>query len=196
MNMTSDENWPTQHARHPILDDPRFLLGDAAAAAGISLNLLKSWVTREPCVIPFGKYDGKPLGKGSARLFTLRRILSVSVAAELVALGVTASRAGLLAHYFTDAKHPTFDAAGGPTQFNMLRGDALLVTYPDHEAFDVIPENTDINLRQLLQRSGGPYSGPASSCAVLSYGAIAERVKSALAARGKPVSFATSPEQL
>jgi hypothetical protein len=171
------------------LDDPRYLLGDVAAAAGIDVNLTKSWVSREPNIIPLGEHDRQAFGKGSSRLFTLRRILSVAIAAELVRLGLSASHAGLLAHEFTDAKVPNFETGKDTREYQSLDPGTLLVVYPDQEgALYLIPGGEDPTVRKLLRRSRPPSSDPSGSCAVLNYDEILERVMSALAARGKELT--------
>jgi hypothetical protein len=172
------------YARNPHMDDPKYLLGDAAMAAGITTTLLKSWLSREPRVIHFGPYDHEGRGKGSTRLFTLRRILSVAIAAELVQLGVTASRAGHLAFIFTDTQFPELGHGNAETSGTMNE-HALLVVYPDTEIFNFVPAGSDQSLRSMLARSGRPFTGPASSFVVVSYGAIADRVNAKLAERGK-----------
>lgn len=86
-----------QHARiiEPFsLDEPRYLLGQVAYAAGVSSNLLKAWVARK--IIPMGEHDREAHGKGSARVFTFRRALAIGFAAELVKLGLSATEAGRL----------------------------------------------------------------------------------------------------
>src|SRR5258708_38579375 len=75
-------------------DEPRYLLGQVAFAAALSTTLLKAWVARK--VIPMGEHDREAHGKGSSRVFTLRRALSVALAAELVKLGMSAGVAGQL----------------------------------------------------------------------------------------------------
>lgn len=86
-----------QHARiieRFSVDEPRYLLGQVAFAAGVSGNLLKAWVARK--IIPMGEHDREAHGKGSARVFTFRRALAIGLAAELVRLGVSAAEAGRL----------------------------------------------------------------------------------------------------
>jgi hypothetical protein len=175
--------------RNIVLDEPRYLLGDAAAAAGIDVNLAKSWVSREPTVIPLGEHDRKAFGKGSSRVFTLRRILSFAIAAEFVRLGLPASQAGLLAYLYTDAKVPDFETGKDTSEYQALKPDTLLVVYPDQEGgLYFVSGDEDPPIRELLERSRPPSSEPSASCAVVSYGAILERVTAALAARGKEVT--------
>src|SRR3954453_14671269 len=115
------------YPQDPELDEPRYLFGDVAAAATMSHSVLKAWVSREPVVIRFGPYDRQPLGKGSARVFTLRRVFCVAITAELVRLGLKASSAGVVAYAYTDSDGSRFNVAD----------DALLVVFPG--------DNTDLN---------------------------------------------------
>src|SRR4051812_20870107 len=115
------------YVQDDLLDDPQYLLSDVARAAEIKVSLVKSWVSREPRVILFGPFDRPSLGKGSARVFTLRRVICVALTAELVRLGLTASRAGTASFAFTDANLP-FDA--GSASPLKGEGDWLIVAYP------------------------------------------------------------------
>jgi hypothetical protein len=171
MNVTTSHDYPPD----PVLDEPMYLLGEAAMAAGISVGLLKSWISREPKVLPLGRYDRKAHGKGSARVLTLRRVFSIAVIAELVSLGIAPSRAGLLAHTLTDFQLQNF---GTGTAIGAADSDAILFAYPDDDAFTLASRGVPID--ELLERDGPPFSGPGASCVVLSYRAICNRVRKRL----------------
>jgi hypothetical protein len=181
-----DHEWLAgEYPRDADLDEPRYLLGDAAAASDLNPNLLKSWLSREPRVIHFGPYDRPAIGKGSARVFTLRRIISIAMAAELVRLGVTASKAGMLAFTMTDTHFPNGSSDPQQATFAAVTGDALQVAYPDDDGWIFIPEGSNPSLREMLKRKGPPFSSAATSLVAVSYGAILQRVRAKLAERGR-----------
>jgi hypothetical protein len=96
----TSKNWnPTAY-----WDKPKFLLGDAAAASGLSPNTLKAWLARG--IVELGGYDHEASGKGSSRLFTLRSMLSIALAADLVRLGLSPTRAVLPAFAATRSETP------------------------------------------------------------------------------------------
>jgi hypothetical protein len=144
------------------IDEPRYLLGQVAFAADMSSDLLKAWITRK--VVPMGEHDREAHGKGSARVFTLRRALSVALAAECVKLGMSASTAGFFATGGIDMtpKKSARDA---------LQTNDLLSIYPRGPSGDATADAADWNwsIKKLL----GPYS---SSCVLVNVQAIAERV--------------------
>jgi hypothetical protein len=105
------------------VDEPRYLLGQVAFAAGLSTTLLKAWIARK--IIPMGEYDRDAHGKGSSRVFTLRRALSIGLAAQLTRMGHAASMAGIMA---TGAMDYALKNAGD----DALKIDNLIALYP-HE---------------------------------------------------------------
>jgi hypothetical protein len=115
---------PSPFPRDPLLDDPLYKLGDAAEAAALDVALLRSWLDREP-IIELGRFDQAPQGTGKPRLLTLRRIIAIAIAAELVELGIITSRAGRIATLFTDRELPAFDTKQS--------AKPLLVVYPGSE---------------------------------------------------------------
>jgi hypothetical protein len=167
---------PAKDAR---LDEPRFLLGDVAAAAGMSETVLKAWLSRDPKVIPLGPYDKPARGKGSAREFTLRRIISVALVAELVRLGISPGRAGPWAHALTDLNL-------GSLYVNWLDETTVLIASPSSEVFTFT--NDAVSIAEALEKfnvSGKELLEPPASIAVVSYGAVLRRVQERLSARGK-----------
>jgi hypothetical protein len=111
----------TRPDEHLNVDEPRYLLGQVARAAGISSNLLKAWITRK--VIYLGEHDREAHGKGSSRVFTLKRALVVGLAAELVKIGISIGLAGDLSGNVIDM---TLEEAGG----DVTRIDHLIAVYP------------------------------------------------------------------
>jgi hypothetical protein len=103
------------------IDEPRYLLGQVAYAAGISSGLLKAWITRK--VIFLTEYDREAHGKGSSRVFTLRTALVVALAAELVKMGISIKLAGDLGG---NAINMILEGAGG----DVARINNLMAIYP------------------------------------------------------------------
>ena len=170
-----------EYSRDPELDEARYLPGDAAAAAGLSMPVLKAWVSREPVVIRFGPHDRQPLGKGSARVFTLRRVLCLAFTAELVRLGLKPSSAGAVAYAYTDSDRSQLK----------LSDDVFLVVFPGDETddkglhFNFVPSDSKVSLQEMLARDSAPVADPATSCAVVDCAAIKRRVMKQLASRGR-----------
>lgn len=106
------------------IDEPRYLLGQVAFAAGISANLLKAWIDRK--IIRLGEHDRGAHGKGSSRVFTLRRALVVATTAELVNTGMAASGAGHEGEMFV--RGALREAGADP-----LRVDGLFALYSETE---------------------------------------------------------------
>jgi hypothetical protein len=149
------------------VDEPRYLLGQVAFAAGISTSVLKAWVTRK--VIPMGEHDREAHGKGSSRVFTLRRALSVGLAAELVRMGITAAFAGQIGSSAVDL---ALRNAGG----DALRIDDLIALYPvgdGNTSFRGAAWN--FTIKTMLERNAPP-DEMVSSFMVISVKAVAERV--------------------
>lgn len=109
------------------VDEPRYLLGQVAFAAGISANLLKTWIART--IIVLGEHDRDAHGKGSSRVFTFRRALVIAATAELIKMGVPtthASRLGRRADWALD------EAGGDP-----LRVEGIMTLYPIDDGYGV-----------------------------------------------------------
>src|SRR5262249_33542406 len=114
------------------VDEPRYFLGQVAFAAGISSNLLKAWISRR--IVPKAHRDREEDGKGSSRIFTLRRALAIGFTAELVHFGLSASAAGFLSPSGTD---PALEeSAGDPLGIN-----SLIAIYPRDGTAEIISWN-------------------------------------------------------
>jgi hypothetical protein len=180
MNVSpGDVNPIRRHERDAVLDDPRFLLADVVAVTGMSQNVIKAWLTRgEPPAIPLGPFDRPALGKGSARVFTLRRVISIALTAELVRLGLAPSRAGLLAYALTD----------GTTRGRPPNEQAVLIAFRDSETF-VIATKSSLIGNIFKKRPPCPdeeATVPVSFIAV-SYEDIRKSVIARLKQRGKEI---------
>ena len=157
-----------KHARiiEPFsVDEPRYLLGQVAFAAGVSSNLLKAWVARK--IIPMGEHDREAHGKGSARVFTFRRALAIGFAAELVKLGVSAAEAGRLG---TRA----VDVGLFSSEDRQLVVD-LLAIYPTEGGTGIDVAAWNFTIKAMLVKHA-PRGGDATSFILLSARAIAENV--------------------
>lgn len=102
----------------PYVDDPdipQFFSLDVCRAASIKYLLLKNWVNRSPPAILISNEDREKLkgvkgpslervadGPKRAYLFTFRRVMQVSITADLVRLGIPPRKAGVAAACFTD----------------------------------------------------------------------------------------------
>jgi hypothetical protein len=157
-------------------DTPRYVLGDAAAAAGISTSLLKAWITRDPIVVPLGVYDQVGRGKGTPRLFTLRRVISIAVTAELVALGINPSRAGNLAFGYTDHEHEE-------GRYIELESATFLIVEPKSTSI-ILAIDPKTTFDQVLKKTIPSSGERPASFAVISGGAVKQRVMALLKKRG------------
>ena len=158
------------------LDTPAFLLSDVAAATAVNSNLLKAWLDRK--VVPLGATDRHALGRGSGRVFTLRRVLSIAIMAELTRLGVAPSSAAALAFSVTDHSINVADV-----EFSLRSvsegGYVIVSSKNEDEAlqFMFIPAGGNIPLESVM--------GARRSVAIVSFAALFSQVFDALVRRGK-----------
>jgi hypothetical protein len=121
-----DSSEPKRRQTGPIealdVNEPRYLLGQVAKAAGISSSLLKAWMVRK--VVVMGPHDREAHGKGSSRVFTLKRALSIALAAEMVRLGISISMAGDIS---ANAIEMLLEDAHG----DVSKIDHLMAIYPE-----------------------------------------------------------------
>jgi hypothetical protein len=170
-----------------FLDVPQFLLGDAAFTAGLSTTVLKAWLSRPPFVISLGEADTKPLGKGSARIFTLRRIVNIAVTAELVRLGITPKQAGAIGFHLTDqlgsvtepfptnqAKKPA-GAGSIPQDVNIwVRNDVLIIGNHSADTFQVCIG--DVLAFDIVQQLGQSTEGEESyACLMIDFSGLYQK---------------------
>jgi hypothetical protein len=149
------------------------MLGEAATAAGLKPYLLKTWIDRSPAALRLGAFDQQGGGTGRPRLLTLRRVICAGVAAELVALGLIASRAGELAFQLTDVEVPRYSEAGE------IDPKITLVVYADG---DVRVEPQNIPSEKLFSRGN-----KAGAALLVSLPTISQRVRNRLTRIGKSV---------
>jgi len=181
------------------LDEPRYLLGTAAHAAGISANLLKAWVARTPPTIPLSNAETPIRGKGSSRLFTLRRVISVGIAFELTRLGVTASAAGKIATVVTHSVISDGSKANRP-QLDLFRTNNIIAVPPTTRPSRLFWGDESATIRDICDlgsAAGKREAGFDASLVIVRYGLIAERVlqrlsESESSKSQKPISLAAS----
>lgn len=82
-----------------MLDIPQVHLADAAQAAGVEFNTLRSWIARG--ALELTPHDQPAQGRGSRHLLTLRTLYTVAMMSELVSYGYAPGQAGLAAHQFS-----------------------------------------------------------------------------------------------
>jgi hypothetical protein len=163
-----DSDEPKSRQKGPIealdADEPRYLLGQVAKAAGISTGLLKAWMARK--VVPMGPHDREAHGKGSSRVFTLKRALAVALAAEMVKLGISISLAGDVS---ANAIEMLLEGAGG----DVSKIDDLMAIY--HEGPEGVRYGSahwDSKVEELL---GEYHRQDVSSVMIVSIKLLAEK---------------------
>jgi len=171
--MKTPSKLPKWFEPKPGLDTPRFLLGDAAAAADLTPGLIKVWVSRG--IIRLGFYDREGRGAGSRHQFTLRRVICIAMTAELVALGISPAKAGELALNYTDVEHDE-------GRYVELAGPTYLIVEPHSEAL-ILATTGKTTFDQVLNKRLPSGERPASF-AVISGDTIKQRVTSRLKERG------------
>ena len=163
--------------RDAVLDEPKFLLTDVAVVTGISTNVLKSWLSREPIAVQLGPYDRQAMGKGSSRVFTLRRVLSIALAAELIRLGIAPSRSGFMAQWYTDRRIKKEDSWE-------QRENQLLVAHSSSDPSLLFSFITDKS--GIIDLFEHPETGQTlKSCVVVNFKQIKADVIEGLKSRGK-----------
>jgi hypothetical protein len=87
------------HSFVPELDTPSYSLADVAAAIGITIAEVKRMLANG--VISLGPHDRKA-AKGVPGRFTLRRALSIALAAKARSFGMDSRVTGVIARDFAD----------------------------------------------------------------------------------------------
>jgi hypothetical protein len=180
-----------------FLDVPQFLLGDVAYTAGLSTAVLKAWLSRPPVIVPLGASDMKALGKGSARILTLRRVINICVTAELVRLGLTPKHAGAMSFHITDVvgmvtsvPSPSKRARVAPTRSPLdpvniwARNDVLILASRNKDS--AYPVIGDVVLFDVLHQLGKQTDGDdIQACLVVDFSGIYQKALSKLKERMK-----------
>ena len=162
-----------QEVPDPVLDEPRYLFGDVADAAGLAPATLKAWISDGRAVIPFGEYDKPPMGKGTARVFTFRQLVAVAVTTELVRLGIAPARAGATAYSITDMNSEIRD---------WRDGDTVLIAFAASERF-MFGSKSTLSLADIFCDRTPDKSDDRTSFVCVDFDAVLEKVKSRLASR-------------
>jgi hypothetical protein len=201
------KNW-SKAPFDPEWDTPRFLLGDAAAASGVTPNVLKAWLARE--IVDLDRHDLEASGKGSSRLFTLRTVLGIAVMAELVRLGLPPHRAAdpaitsvkfnihdrksltpntdcLLLVFPTNMGKFIPQEGDGPVPDLLfaLRGDQSRGLITDTTAYSVVPPSHKGSIHDIIKTARTFFENSPASLATVSIPAVLEHVRRVLSARGK-----------
>jgi hypothetical protein len=125
------------------LDTPSYSLNDVAAAAGITTAEVKGMLTDG--VISLGLHDQKAR-KGVPGRFTLRRILSIALAATAVAFKMDSTAPCAIARDFTDG-----DARNRPWLESPQ--PSFLILFPETKEFRFVA-SANITLKEMLTPSG------------------------------------------
>jgi hypothetical protein len=158
------------------LDRPQFTLKQIAAAAGIEVATLRTWLQRKH--FELGKKDQAASELGDAHLLSLRSALLIGTAVELARCGV---------HPRTAAKHAlAFTLLGDKHRDpgEVFSGDGVytaLISHPGHETGQVMRFDAESPLVDLFfsQRAGGM-----SSAVVVFLNRIDRQMRTALMPAG------------
>ena len=80
----------------------RFTSAQACEAAGISMDTLRNWVSRQPQVVLLTHEERERAGKGHPLLFSFNRVMQIALTAAIVEQGPDPRQAALMAAAFTD----------------------------------------------------------------------------------------------
>ncbi|PJI55719.1 hypothetical protein CTI14_02390 [Methylobacterium radiotolerans] len=118
-----------------MLDDSRYTLSEVAAAAGVQVGTLRSWLQRGHWRVDTAVGDSPAAIAGKAHLVTLRRALHIGAAVELVRNDIEPARAFRAARSFVDLFDPLWEHEGRPREAGGLfaAGWTLLVVYPGQD---------------------------------------------------------------
>src|SRR6476620_6877715 len=127
------------------LDTPAYSINDVAAAAGISTAKVKKML--DEGVISLGPYDQEAT-EGVPELFTLRRAISIWVAAKALRLKMKKGVAGEIARFFTDG-----DARNRPWLESPR--PSFIIFFPEKHEFKLISSANRTLKDPLIPPSGG-----------------------------------------
>jgi hypothetical protein len=174
----------------PQPDVPMFFTGDVCRAVGVDQVTLKNWIARGAILmsdedrarlgVEGPSHERLATGSGRSHLFTLRRVVQIALIAELVRLGFSPSKAGVLALGFTDVGKGSIDENGKPAIQRFpgqlhKSGHTLLIAHPDQETSTIINADLNASLHTIFQ-SGAE----GSSAAVVNVSEVCARVCAAL----------------
>ena len=87
----------------PEPHEPYYSTAEAAHAAGVTVNVLKNWVSRQPQVILLLAEEREHFGHGHPILYSRDRVMQIAVTARLVSLGWQPRAATEAAILFSDS---------------------------------------------------------------------------------------------
>ncbi len=150
----------------PGLDTPSDSLNDVAAAVGITTAEVKRMLTDG--VISLGLHDQKAT-KGAPGRFTLRRVLSIALAAKARSFGMNSRVTGVIARDFAD---------GGPRDRPWLESPqpSFIILYRETGNYRFVAA-ANPTFHEALKDPGGL----AASFAVINCAGMVQRVKDRLA---------------
>jgi hypothetical protein len=152
------------------MDTARFFTADACRAAGIDTATLKNWISRDPPAILLTENDRASHVSGRPHLLTFRRVVQITIVAELVRLGWGPRVAAIAAATFTDSGN----SRRQPLEL-FPEGATLLIARPD------APESAKV-ARALDLVSWASITGPgARGATVLDLSAIIADVERTVA---------------
>lgn len=104
---------------------PQYGAAQVCAAADITHETLKNWVSRKPYAILAKDDDREKVGKGGAIRYSTRRVWQIVATARLVRMGIPVRRAAFIAAAFSDV--------GDETQGGVQREPGML--YPGSQNY-------------------------------------------------------------
>ena len=167
------------------LDTPQFFAADVGGAAAIDVVTLQNWIKRK--IIPMGDRDRAALGSGSRRLFTLRTVLHIAVAAELVRNGIAAATAAKMAAEFAHLGHGggawregEKPPAGRNPGHLYEHGRTLLIAYPGAEEAVIMAVTDTTPISKLFEQQHNPKDDFVASAIILDLSEIDLMVRARL----------------
>lgn len=80
----------------------RYTSAEACAAAGITLDTLKNWVSRQPQVVMLTRGERDAVEAGGGLLFSFQRVMQIALTAKIARTGLKPREAAMIAAGFTD----------------------------------------------------------------------------------------------
>ena len=134
-------------------DLPQFPSEAACEAAGIDSATLKNWISRKPSAVMIGENERVKAGNKTTYRFSLRRVLQLTITAELVRLGYGPGDASLHAARFTDPEPGSLPGRTAHQIGELYRKNfTLLLIYPGGHS-DVVNVKADDAWR-IVMRAG------------------------------------------
>ncbi|MBI0432812.1 hypothetical protein [Roseomonas sp. KE0001] len=124
----------------------RYTSAQVCAAAGISGDTLKNWVSRQPQVVLLNQGERDQIASGGGLLFSFVRTLQIALTNQIARTGLRPREAALIAAAFTDfGEGPLPDTPAREPGKLFEEGLTVLAWYPGEAAgrvMNVRPERT------------------------------------------------------